>query len=77
METRTSEDIIECSAKIGCDLAVVPLGLKKGFNRKGASYEDEWGTIYEKRDVNWPADAPVDFSIKTREDLKNFQWPDP
>ncbi|MQY76090.1 MAG: hypothetical protein GH155_00480 [Spirochaeta sp.] len=77
VETRTSEDIIECSAKIGYDLAVVPLGLKKGFNRQGARYEDEWGTVYEKRDVNWPADAPVDFSIKTREDLKNFQWPDP
>ena len=77
MEIRTGEDIIECSAKIGYDLAVVALGLKKGFNKQSARYEDEWGTIYEKREVNWPADAPVDFSIKTREDLRNFHWPYP
>ena len=77
VETRTSEDIIECSAKIGYDLAVVALGLKKGFNKRGTRYEDEWGTILEKSDANWPIDAPVGFSIKTRADLKNFRWPDP
>lgn len=77
VDTRTSEDIIECSAKIGYDLAVVALGLKKGFNKQGSRYEDEWGTILEKSDANWPIDAPVGFSIKTRSDLKNFSWPNP
>jgi uroporphyrinogen decarboxylase len=77
VETRTAEDILRCSVKIGYDLAVVNYGRKGFFKLGGNRYRDEWGTIYEKSEVNWPADAPIDASVKSREDLRHFEWPDP
>ena len=40
-------------------------------------YRDEWGTVYEKTCFSWPIDAPVDFPIKDRGDLKRYRPPDP
>jgi len=77
VETRTAEDILRCSVKIGYDLAVVNYGRKGSFKLGGSRYRDEWGTVYEKSDVNWPADAPIGASVESREDLRNFDWPDP
>ena len=73
-----AESVMNCSAKIGYDLGVVPFGGQGGFFLgKSSRYQDEWGTTYEKSENTWPTDGPVDFPIKNKEDLKNYEWPDP
>ena len=77
----SGEDAALCAAKIGYDLAVVPLGGFGGIRDHGLdsnTYQDEWGTTYKKDEkYAWPADAPIAFPIKTREDWQNFRVPDP
>jgi uroporphyrinogen decarboxylase len=73
-----AEAVMKCSAKIGYDCGVVPFGGQSGFQLGDSTrYKDEWGTTYEKSENTWPTDGPVDFPIKSVEDLKNYQWPDP
>lgn len=75
-----AEDVMECSARIGYDLGVIPFGGFGGLSDHqggGNTYTDEWGTRFEKREDTWPVDAPVDFPLKDRSDLKNYSWPDP
>ena len=38
---------------------------------------DEWGTTYQKDDASWPIDAPIDYPINSRADLKRYRPPDP
>lgn len=74
------EDVMTCSSRIGYDLGVLPFGGFGGFldfDVGSNSYTDEWGTRFEKKEDTWPVDAPIDFPIKDRGDLKNYSWPDP
>ena len=75
------EDALECAAKIGYDLGAIPLGGFGGvrsYDEAQSVYQDEWGTTYKQDDkYSWPADAPVEFPIQTREDWKNYTIPDP
>lgn len=74
------EDVMNCSAQIGYDLAVIPFGGFGGImNYEVGSnvYTDEWGTRFEKKEDTWPVDAPMDYPLKERSDLKNYSWPDP
>lgn len=74
------EDIMKCGAGIGYDIGVIPFGGMGGFNMgvEGRNlYKDEWGTTWERRQDTWPMDAPVDYPLKEKEDLKNYVWPDP
>ena len=41
------------------------------------TYVDEWGTTYQHNDSAWPIDAPVDYPIKSRADLRRWVSPDP
>jgi uroporphyrinogen decarboxylase len=73
-----AEAVMRCSAKIGYDCGVVPFGGQSGFQLGGSlRYKDEWGTTYEKSENTWPTDGPIDFPIKSLEDLRNYEWPDP
>jgi uroporphyrinogen decarboxylase len=40
-------------------------------------YRDEWGTVYQKNAASWPIDAPIDYPLKTRADLRGYRPPDP
>ena len=40
-------------------------------------YVDEWGTTFKNTGASWPIDAPIDYPIKTREDLRKYKLPDP
>ena len=75
-----AEDVMTVSYRIGYDLAVIPFGGVGGFLNYDVHtniYTDEWGTRFEKKEDTWPVDAPIDFPIKDRSDLKNYSWPDP
>lgn len=80
-EFYNGEDVMQCAAKIGYDLVVMPLGGFGGiryYSTASQQYQDEWGTTYHQDRVHaWPADAPVGFPLKERSDWKNFRVPDP
>ena len=72
-----AESVMNLAVKIGYDAMVIPFGGQSGFNTSTEQhYQDEWGTTYEKQEETWPTDGPVDFPIKSREDMKNYVWPD-
>jgi uroporphyrinogen decarboxylase len=74
------KDAIECAMALDHDGVWVPFGGFTGLQPKYLAenvYQDEWGTTYQKNDSSWPIDAPVDYPIKTREDLKKYRLPDP
>jgi uroporphyrinogen decarboxylase len=77
-ETYDAEDVLECSRRIGYDMAPVPFGGVAGFVIPGSdTYKDEWGTTYRKDPHSWPINAPVAFPLETRSDWKNYKVPDP
>ena len=80
-EYYNSEDVMNCSHKIGYDLMVMPYGGVGGILNYAESsnlYQDEWGTTYKKdTQFAWPADAPIEFPLKDRSDWKNYTMPDP
>ena len=79
-EAYNGRDAIECALALDHDGVWLPFGGFTGLKPKFLTenvYEDEWGTVYQKNDASWPIDAPVDYPIKTREDLKRYRPPDP
>ena len=79
-EYYNAEDILACSTRIGYDLAVVPFGGVAGLDDHAVTYpeySDEWGTRYIAKEETWPTGGPVGFPLLSREDLKNYVWPDP
>ena len=82
-EEYRAKDIMEATLKYGFDGAFVGYGGFGGYDTTDEfeiddlHYRDEWGTVYEKSGFSWPIDAPVDFPIKDRSDLKVYRPPDP
>ena len=78
-----TRDIMEVTLKYGFDGAFILYGGFSGYNTTNECdlnenlYRDEWGTVYQRTDYSWPIDAPVDFPVKDRADLKKYRVPDP
>jgi uroporphyrinogen decarboxylase len=74
---------MEVTLRYGLDGAFIGYGGFGGYDTTQERvlderrYQDEWGTVYEKTGYSWPTDAPVDFPIKDRGDLKQYRLPDP
>jgi len=75
------KDVAECSVRLGFDAAFIAYG--GFFNAKniktGDIYKDEWGVTFKNTGVSWPFDAPYDFPVKNKKDLKEWlqNIPDP
>jgi len=79
-EVYNAEDAVACSIKLGMDSVWIPSDGFAGYTPKmigDRSYEDEWGTIYQKSESSWPIDAPIQYPISTWEDFKNWACPNP
>jgi uroporphyrinogen decarboxylase len=73
-------DAVKCALALDHGGVWIPFGGFSGMQPKFLEenvYVDEWGTTYKKNDSSWPIDAPVDYPIKSREDLKRYKSPDP
>jgi uroporphyrinogen decarboxylase len=73
-------DAVKCALALDHDGVWIPFGGFSGLQTDYLEenvYRDEWGTIYKKNAASWPIDAPIDYPIKSREDLKNYVAPDP
>ncbi len=79
-ETYNAVDAMECAIALEHDGVWLPFGGFSGFQPKfldKTTYIDEWGTTYQRNDASWPLDAPVDYPIKSRQDLAKYRPPDP
>jgi uroporphyrinogen decarboxylase len=79
-ESYNARDAVDCALALNHDAVWVPFGGFSGYQPRFLTedvYIDEWGTTYQKSPSSWPIDAPIDFPIKSREDLVNYQPPDP
>ncbi|MCK5570728.1 MAG: hypothetical protein KAJ15_13485 [Spirochaetes bacterium] len=78
-----ARDIMDVTLKYGFDGAFIGYGGFGGYDTTEEleldenHYRDEWGTVYEKTDYSWPMDAPVEFPVQDRNDLKKYKLPDP
>jgi len=73
-------DAVRCALALDHDGVWLPFGGFSGYKPQYLSpdvYKDEWGTTYRKTPSSWPIDAPIDYPIKTRPDLKGYKPPDP
>jgi uroporphyrinogen decarboxylase len=86
-EEYLARDIMEATIALNLDAAFIPYGGYAGYSLelpdelknkslKENQYIDEWGTVYQKDDASWPADAPVEFPIETRDDFEKWVVPD-
>lgn len=74
------KDAVECALALDHDGVWLPFGGFSGYQPQYLAeniYRDEWGTTYQKNESSWPIDAPIDYPIKTRADLKGYRPPDP
>lgn len=73
-------DAIACALALDHDAVWIPFGGFSGFTPTYLdqdTYIDEWGTTFRKTSSSWPIDAPVDFPIRSRADLRHYTPPDP
>ncbi len=73
-------DAVKCALKLDHDGVWIPFGGFSGMQPnylENNVYIDEWGTTYKKNEASWPIDAPIDYPIKNKTDLKNYKCPDP
>jgi uroporphyrinogen decarboxylase len=73
-------DAMECALALEHDGVWLPFGGFSGFEPKmidEKTYVDEWGTAYQRNPASWPIDAPIDYPIKSRQDLIKYKAPDP
>lgn len=78
--TYNTADAVALALALGHDAVWLPFGGFNGFQPQfldAHTYIDEWGTTYQHNDSSWPIDAPIDFPIKTRQDLAGYRAPDP
>jgi uroporphyrinogen decarboxylase len=79
-ESYNGPDAVRCALALNHDGVWLPFGGFTGLKPKYLTenvYQDEWGTIFQKNEASWPIDAPVNYPIKCRKDLKNYKPPDP
>ncbi len=73
-------DALELAKVLNMDAIWVPLAGFQGYSPEWINentYRDEWGTVFSRSDVSWPIDSPIDYPIRTTEDFKMYQCPDP
>jgi uroporphyrinogen decarboxylase len=61
------------------DATLLTIGMPEDYIAKRLSEDtfiDEWGTVWKTVKNAWPAPGPLDYTIKSREDLKDFKIPD-
>ena len=80
-EYYNAEDIMDCTYKLGIDIAVIPVGGFSGVRDIGIKtkeFVDEWGIIWRKPegDISFGIDMPVKYPLKNREDWNNYLFPD-
>jgi uroporphyrinogen decarboxylase len=79
-ENYNGRDAVACALALNHDGVWIPFGGFSGYRPEFLRehvYRDEWGTIYQKDAASWPIDAPIDYPIKTRADLRGYRPPDP
>ena len=79
-ESYNGADAVRCALALDHDGVWLPFGGFSGYKPQYLAedtYKDEWGTVYRKTPSSWPIDAPIDYPIKTRVDLRGYQPPDP
>jgi uroporphyrinogen decarboxylase len=75
-----AKDAVALALALNHDAVWLPFGGYNGFQPTylaADTYIDEWGTTYRKTPASWPIDAPIDYPIKSREDLARYRSPDP
>jgi len=75
-----ARDAIECALALNHDGVWLPFGGFNGFQPQYLdedTYIDEWGTTFRTNESAWPIDAPIDYPIKSRQDLQRYNPPDP
>lgn len=78
--TYNTADAVALALALDHDGLWLPFGGYNGFQPRYLAenvYIDEWGTTYQHNESAWPIDAPVDYPIKGREDLRRWESPDP
>jgi len=73
-----ARDAIACALALDHDAVWMPFGVTNGYEAKTLgpdTYIDQWGTTYRKTVSSWPLDAPIDYPIKSRSDLRNWDPP--
>ena len=71
---------VACRLALNHDGVWIPFGGFSGYRPKVLTehvYQDEWGTTYQKEASSWPINAPINYPLKTRSDLKRYSPPDP
>ena len=79
-DSYNARDAMDLTVALGLDGVWIPYGCFSGWAPQKLSenvYRDEWGTTFEQSASSWPIDAPVDYPLKTREDLRRYVCPDP
>ena len=75
-----ARDAVACALALNHDAVWLPFGGYNGFQPRylaADTYVDEWGTTYRTTEYAWPIDAPIDYPIKSREDWRCYESPDP
>ena len=78
--TYNARDAVACALALDHDAVWLPFGGFNGFLPKfldANTYVNEWGTTYRHNDASWPINAPIDYPIKSRQDLARYRPPDP
>ena len=73
-------DAVRCALALDHDGVWLPFGGFSGYQPEYLAenvYRDEWGTVYQKNEASWPIDAPIEYPIRTRDDLAKYCPPDP
>jgi uroporphyrinogen decarboxylase len=79
-EAYNGRDAVRCALALNHDGVWLPFGGFTGLQPKVLAeniYQDEWGTTFQKNDASWPIDAPIDYPIKERAQLRTYRLPDP
>jgi len=75
-----TRDAVECALALDHDGVWLPFGAFSVFVPEQLAddvYVDEWGTTYRHTPASWPIDAPIDFPIRSHDDLARYIPPDP
>lgn len=75
-----ARDVVDCALALDHDAVWLRLSSPDGWHptvMDENTYMDEWGTTFRRTDASWPFDSPIDYPVRTREDLSRYRWPDP
>jgi len=78
--TYSGRDLVQVGLALGLDAVWIPFGgypgLEPDWIEPGVTYRDEWGVTYKIESVSWPDDAPIEFPVSSRGDLRRLTVPD-